>query len=69
MIRLVYIVPFVLSLCCAIAYQIKGSSVAESGLLVESFGFIPVGIFLFAVGCIALVITEIILWKKNKPVA
>lgn len=41
----------------------------KNGLLVESFGFIPVGIFLFAVGCIALVITEIILWKKNKPVA
>lgn len=40
-------ISFLLGVCCVIAYNVKGSSIAPDGTLVESFGFIPLGWFFF----------------------
>lgn len=66
-IRLVYIIPFVLGICCAVAYWSIPSYVAEDGTLIEAFGFVPIGMFLFVIGGIGLVVTELILYtRKNQ---
>ncbi len=65
-IRLIYIIPFVLGVGCAIAYRAHGSYVAEDGTLVEAFGFVPIGMLLFVIGGIALISTELILFLKRK---
>ena len=65
-VRLVYIIPFVLGVCCAIAYWAHGSYVAEDGTLVEAFGFVPLDMFLFVMGGIGLVVTEVVLWFRGR---
>lgn len=64
-VRLVYIIPFVLGVCCALAYWIHGSYVTEDGTLVEAFGFVPLGTFLFMIGGVGFVVTEVVLWFKR----
>ncbi len=65
-IRLVYIIPFVLGICCAIAYWAHGSYVAEDGTLVEAFGLVPLGMFLFVAGGIGMVVTETVLRVRRR---
>lgn len=63
--RLVYIIPFVISLGCVLAYTFIDTYVAQDGTLVEPFGFVPVGMFFFAIGIIAAITVELII-KHNK---
>jgi LPXTG-motif cell wall-anchored protein len=65
-IRLFYIVPIVISICCFLLYSLEGSSVAEDGTLVESFGLIPTGYLFLAIGIIALIATEASIFYKKK---
>ena len=64
-IRLIYIIPFVLGVACAIAYWCIPSYVAEDGTLVEAFGFVPIGMLMFVIGGIGLVVTELILYRRK----
>ena len=65
-IRLFYIVPIVISVCYFLAYLFEGSSIAEDGTLIESFGLIPIGYLFLAIGIIAVVIVEVRMFYKKK---
>ncbi len=51
-IRLFYIVPIVISICCFLVYSLVGSSITEDGALVEPFGLIPIGYLFLVIGII-----------------
>ena len=65
-IRLFYTIPIVISIFCFLGYLLEGSSVAEDGTLVESFGLIPIGYLFLAIGIIAVVIVEVRMFYKKK---
>ena len=50
LIYLIAIIPFILGICCGIAYGIIGSSVAPDGTLIEPFPLIAVGSSLTVLG-------------------
>lgn len=49
------IIPFGLSFCCFVTYNIIGSEIAPDGTLVEPFFLIPMGFLFFAIGIITTV--------------
>lgn len=57
---------FITSVGCFIAFQVKGSTVNADGMLVESFGFIPVAFFFAFIGFIALVILTVNEFTNHK---
>lgn len=65
-VRLMYIIPFIFCVFCALAYWIYGSYVAEDGTLVEAFGFVPFGMLLLVIGALGLIITEVVLWFMGR---
>ncbi len=63
--KFIYFLPFILSACCFIAFNIIGSKVAPDGILVEPFFLIPIAYILLLFGIILLLIKAMhSLYKK-----
>ncbi len=65
-IRLFYIVPIVISICCFLVYSLVGSSITEDGALVEPFGLIPIGYLFLVIGIILVIIIKFRMFYKRK---
>ncbi len=65
--KIITAIPFILSILCAVAYQLHGVEIAEDGTLIEAFGFIPLT-YLFLFLGIVIATTQFIaaLLKGNK---
>lgn len=54
--KIIYSLPFILGICCFIAFNIIGSEVAPDGTLVEPFFLIPIAYLFFFIGIVSLII-------------
>lgn len=66
--KLIYILPFILGICCFIISGISGSKLSPDGFLIEPFFFlIPIGYIFFLFGIIISITKgSSILYKKIK---
>jgi len=64
--KIITAIPFILSILCAVAYQLHGVEIAEDGTLVEAFGFIPLTYLFFFIGVVIVAAQFIVaLLKRN----
>ncbi|MBY0754158.1 DUF3955 domain-containing protein [Clostridium sardiniense] len=64
--KFIYLLPFGLSFCCLISFNIIGSEVAPDGTLVEPFFLIPIAYIFLFIGIISVSIKGIYsLYKKH----
>lgn len=65
--KFVYFLPFILSACCFIAFNIIGSEITLDGTLVEPFFLIPIAYIFFFIGIIISMIKgSTFLYRKIK---
>lgn len=64
--KFIYTIPFILGVCCFIAFGIMGSTIDANGFIHEPFFLIPVGYLFFFIGLISLAIKGLsLLFKKH----
>ena len=54
--KVIYSLPFILGICCFIAFNMIGSKVEADGTLVEPFFLIPIGYIFFFIGILLLIV-------------
>ncbi|SHH68771.1 Protein of unknown function [Clostridium collagenovorans DSM 3089] len=66
--KYIYVLPFILGICCFIISEISGATISPNGMLIEPFFFlIPIGYMFLFIGIIISFINFLcILYKKVK---
>ena len=54
--KIIYFLPFILGICCFIAFSMIGSKVEADGTLVEPFFLIPMAYLFFFSGIVLLIV-------------